>query len=135
MLFNKVSLLSALFGTATAIDWTSFQGAKGAPEFWTCDTSLLTLKFDYTPLGLGEYAAFYDHFCDYPPAVNALLLCAHEMAEDKSDKFMESVFKIQAEACDEHSSFHHPWTFYRDQYKNATANNVPLESVNTSLPV
>lgn len=137
MYIKKSFLLSIFIGIANAIDWTGLQENTGAAEFWTCDTALLTLQWDFTPLGLGDYAEFYDHFCGYPPAINALLLCAHAIADDKSDKYMDKVFKSLAEACDDHSSFDYPWTFYKNQYyNNATINNVPLESItNTSLPV
>lgn len=130
-------LLFAASAFAYEFAWTHFQDKTGAAEFWTCDTSLLTLTWDFTPLGLGEYSAFYDHFCGYPPAINALLLCAKAISDDKSEKYMEKIYKIHAAACDESSSFHYPWTYYKNQFEtNGTINNVPLSSIkNTTLPI
>lgn len=107
----------------------------GAAEYWTCNTGMDTLTFDYTPLGLGEYTV-YDAICGYPPAVGSILLCIDHMRNDKSDAFMGRVFKYASESCESYSSYPFPPSYYKEQFENATKYYIPFEDVkNISKPL
>lgn len=108
---------------------------KGAAEYWTCDTGIGTLTFDYVPLGLGDYPV-YDAICGYPPAIGSILLCIDKIRNDKSDAFMERAFKYASASCHLYSSYLLPPSFYKAQYENATKYYVPFEDVkNLSEPI
>lgn len=137
--FTRLASLASLCALATAEPVTirSTLGQRsGAAEIWTCDTGVDNFTFDFTPLMLGEYSLYYDAICGYPPATGMLLTCAVDLADDQSSQYREKIFKYAAKACKQYSSFHYPWTYYEDQWQNATAEYVPLDSIdNTSLPI
>ena len=109
---------------------------KGSAEYWTCDTGVALFTFDYTPLGLGSYSHLYDAICGYPPAVGSILICSVELSYDKSEAYQEKIFKTAKKSCDKYSSYHYHWTYYKEQYENATKYYQPLDQIsNISLPI
>ncbi|QPG74320.1 hypothetical protein FOA43_001647 [Brettanomyces nanus] len=108
----------------------------GSPEFWSCDSAVTSsLVFDFLPLGLAENSAFYDAMCGYEPCIGSMMLCCDELVNSDPSK-MKKIFHVASEACTMYSSFHYKWTYYRDQYENATKNVInPSDITNYSLPV
>ncbi|GMF02395.1 unnamed protein product [Ambrosiozyma monospora] len=122
---------------ATATWKTSFNGRKGAAEFWSCDSAMTSsYVYDFVPgFSPGKYAAYYDTMCQYPPSTGSLLLCVQKVTGHDVNQ-MEKTFKYFSENCEEYTGFVAPWTFYRDQYLNATEYEISSSSIkNVSLPV
>jgi NAD(P)H-flavin reductase len=134
-----IATLLPLIGTGNAdktVIGTTIGNDKGLAEMWTCETGLESLVFDYTPLGLGSYSAYYDGMCGYPPAIGTLLLCAARISKDQSDSYRKLIFKGLSAACIEYTSYPMNWEFYQAQYENATKYAVPEDSIaNISLPI
>ncbi|VEU23012.1 DEKNAAC104195 [Brettanomyces naardenensis] len=108
----------------------------GSSQFWACDSVVTTaLTYDYVPLGEGEYSAYYDAMCGYSPCVGSMMLCCNQLSDSDSHK-MDQVYHIAAQTCSEYSSYQYDWTYYRDQFENATKNFLdPSDIKNISLPI
>jgi ferric-chelate reductase len=127
-------LLNSVLGSDTVIKSTLGYN-NGAAEFQSCDTPISEWVWDYEPLNLGLSSDDYDAICGYSPAIGSILLCSTELADDKSDSYKTKIFKYASSVCKTYSSYSYQWTFYRDQYLNATKYYTPFENVgNTSTP-
>lgn len=126
------------------ITFTNAQGAfklhsiveytGGASEFWTCNTGMGKLKFDFTPKK-GKTKK-YDAICGYPPAIGSILMCIDIMRNDKSDAFMNRAYKYAADSCHIYSAYQLPASYYKEQHQNATKYYVPFEDIkNISKPL
>lgn len=129
-----VALINKCYGEAIISSNLGYD--RGFAEFWTCDTGVESFIYDYVPLELNVYSDYYDAICGYPPAIGSILLCSVELSYDKSDAYKEKIFKAAESSCTEYSSYAYSWTYYQEQYENATKNYVPLDEIsNITLPL
>ncbi len=137
MFLTFVSFLFTLTFVKADAEWkTVLRLNDGSPEFWSCDSAVTSyLVFDFVTNSTLENAAYYDAMCGYDPCVGSMMLCCNKLANSDESK-MRKIFSVAASSCAQYSSFHHDWTYFRDQYENATRNHLSLEDIkNTSLPV
>ncbi|GMM32161.1 ferric-chelate reductase [Martiniozyma asiatica (nom. inval.)] len=133
--FLWLSTLSSVY----AREWkTSKYYNTGKGEFYTCNQirTKAGLKFDYTfkPSADKPYAKIYNVVCEYPPAIGTMLKCMTKYA-DMENLSYETMFNAYVSVCDIYSTESQSLEFYKAQYENSTQFNIPIKSVNTSLPI
>lgn len=126
---NLLSLISAEFVG------TSLEEGTGIFEMNTCRLVVSKLKFNYKNLGIGEYAKFWDAPCGYPPAIGTFLLCIYDLKKNDTSFLEHTLYENFAERCNSFSSYNFTGTYYKEQFKNATNNFIPINQVNISLPL
>ncbi len=132
-----LSFLTIISAAKADANWkTVLRLNNGSPEFWSCDSAVTSyLVFDFATNSTLEYAAYYDVMCGYDPCVGSMMLCCDKLANSDQAK-MKKIYLVAASSCAEYSSFHHDWTYFRDQHKNATNKHLLLEDIkNTSMPI
>ncbi|GME85367.1 unnamed protein product [Ambrosiozyma monospora] len=120
----------------TAAWKTVFNSKKGAAEFWSCNSAQTTLVYDFVPgFSPQKYSEFHDTMCYYPPSTGSLLLCIHNLTGHDVNQ-MEKAMKTFNEDCEEYTGLRVPWTYFRDQYLNATKYELQRSEIkNISLPI
>lgn len=135
---NRLTSLLCFVASCTAaivID-SSFHEDHGASAFWSCKGGALEYVYDFVPLGTGKYYKYYDTICGYPPATGTLYLCAANVTNDSSDKYMMELSKFASEKCSAYSSYQHDSNYYYNQFKNATESSITSDDItNLSLPL
>lgn len=121
-MFKSILLPLLVFETilVSADDkWKTTMYTHGATnQFWPCENLVsATYQFEFKPKYIKETGAYYDAVCGYPPAIGTLMICAESIAgKEGLDRFA----KTYAQQCAKYSDFVKPWTYYRNQYENAT---------------
>lgn len=113
---------------------TNIKEGSGVAEINTCRAGVAKLSFNFKGLGTGPYSLYWDAPCGYPPFTGSLLLCAYEISGNDTT-LQTSIFKTFSKRCRDYSSYNYSWTYYEEQFKNATMHYIPLLQINTSLPV
>lgn len=114
---------------------TTLEKKIGVPEMNTCRLVVSNLKFNYKNLGIGDYAKFWDAACGYPPAIGTFLLCTYDLKNNDTSFLEHTIYKSFTERCNSFSSYNYTEIFYKEQFENATKNFIPINKVNTSLPL